>query len=458
MNLATLRHFFNQPTPIEPLVTFRILFGGLMAIGAVRFMQKGWVERLYVEPKFFFKFYNFEWIQPLSAEGMYILYSTIALSAALVMLGLFYRIAIIVFFLSFAYTELIDVTNYLNHYYLVCLLALILCFLPAHRAFSLDILRNKNWKCSHIPAFCIYLLLFQVGLVYFFAGWAKLNTDWLFRAMPLAIWLPTKADFPVLGNLFAQPLTAHLFSWFGAIYDLTIPFFLLNTYTRPFAYVAVIAFHVLTKMLFNIGLFPWIMILSTLIFFSPAFHQRLLGKLGYRTLDQKVNYQFPTLAKRLLLLPLLIYVVFQVCFPLRYLCYPDQVQWTEQGYRFAWRVMLVEKNGQATFKVKDTASNRQSEVINSHYLTPYQEKQMSIQPDLMLQFAHHLAQEYQTKYNFVAPIVTVDCQVALNGRVSQTLIDPNVDLAKQRDGWLPKNWILTSNHLDGSPKDRLPNQ
>ncbi|NJL75835.1 MAG: HTTM domain-containing protein [Saprospiraceae bacterium] len=173
MNLATLRQFFNQPTPIEPLVTFRILFGGLMATGAVRFMQKGWVERLYEEPKFFFKFYNFEWIQPLSAEGMYILYSTIALSAALVMLGLFYRIAIVIFFLSFTYTELIDVTNYLNHYYLVCLLALLLCFLPAHRAFSLDVWRNKSWKCSHIPAFCIYLLLFQVGLVYFFCGLGK---------------------------------------------------------------------------------------------------------------------------------------------------------------------------------------------------------------------------------------------------------------------------------------------
>ncbi|NJL75836.1 MAG: HTTM domain-containing protein [Saprospiraceae bacterium] len=96
--------------------------------------------------------------------------------------------------------------------------------------------------------------------------------------MPLAIWLPTKADFPILGSLFAQPLTAHLFSWFGAIYDLTIPFFLLNTYTRPFAYIAVITFHVLTKMLFNIGLFPWIMIFSTLIFFSYKFSSTITGQ------------------------------------------------------------------------------------------------------------------------------------------------------------------------------------
>jgi hypothetical protein len=121
------------------------------------------------------------------------------------------------------------------------------------------------------------------------------------------------------------------------------------------------------------------------------------------------------------------------------------VEWTEQGYRFAWRVMLIEKNGSAIFTVKDAATNRVSEVINSHYLTTFQEKQMAIQPDLILQFAHHLADVYKTKYNFQSPIVTVDCQVALNGRISETLIDPNTNLAAQKDGWKQKSWILIPN-------------
>ena len=33
----------------------------------------------------------------------------------------------------------------------------------------------------------------------------------------------------------------------------------------------------------------------------------------------------------------------QVIFPLRYIFYPGELFWHEQGYRFSWRVMLMEK-------------------------------------------------------------------------------------------------------------------
>ena len=57
--------------------------------------------------------------------------------------------------------------------------------------------------------------------------------------------------------------------------------------------------------------------------------------------------------------------------------------------------MLVEKVGQATFYIEDAQTGRKTEVNNQDYLTTFQEKQMSIQPDMMLQFAHFLAKEYQ---------------------------------------------------------------
>ena len=440
-----MEKFISKAVRIEPLITFRILFGALMMVGAIRFMLSGWVERLYVEPQLFFKFYGFHWVEVFDQTGMYLLYSIIALSAAGIMLGLFYRLSAIVFFLSFSYAELTDVTNYLNHYYLVCLLALLLIFLPAHRSFSLDVWRKPEWKVSHIPAWCINILILQVTIVYFFAGFAKLNADWLFRAMPLIVWLPTKADFPVLGPLFEQAWVAYAFSWFGAFYDLTIAFFLMYRKTRPWAYLAVIAFHVLTKMLFNIGLFPMIMIFNTLIFFSPEFHERLLGWIGYKKTADTTAYTPPSFLKMALRPAFMVYFAFQLLFPLRYVLYPGNVLWTEEGYRFAWRVMLVEKVGQATFYVQDGKSERRSEVINSQYLTQYQEKQMAIQPDLILQFAHFLAQEYQEKHAFKDPIVTVASYVALNGRASQQFIDPTVNLAKETDSFAHKDWILSYN-------------
>jgi hypothetical protein len=430
------------PRRIAPLVTFRLLFGGLMATGAFRFMASGWIERLYGEPGFFFKFYGFEWVSALSITGMYWVYGIMGLSALGIMLGLFYRWSALVFWLSFTYTELIDMTNYLNHYYLVCLLGFMLIFLPAHRRFSLDVWRKPSLRVEKVPGWCIYIIMLQVGLVYFFAGLAKLNPDWLLRAMPLAMWLPTKADWPLIGPLFAQTWGAYAFSWTGALYDLTIPFLLLNRRTRPVAYLAVIVFHVLTKLLFNIGLFPFIMIFNTLIFFPAATHEKWLGKLGYGKGLPDRYLVFPKRQMSLFRTGLLFFFALQLLLPLRHLCYPGNVLWTEEGYRFAWRVMLVEKAGQATFTVRDPQTGRQSEVNNSGFLTAYQEKQMAIQPDLILQYAHHLAEVYQRQYRIPNPEVTVDCFVAINGRSSRRLIDPDLNLADIEDSLLPKSWIL----------------
>ena len=134
-----------------------------MATGAFRFMASGWIERLYAEPDFFFKFYGFEWISPLSATGMYAVYALIGLSAVGIMLGLFYRWSTLIFWLSFTYTELLDVTNYLNHYYLVVLLGFLLIFLPANRRFSLDVWRQPLLKQDFVPAWSIYAAYVTVG-------------------------------------------------------------------------------------------------------------------------------------------------------------------------------------------------------------------------------------------------------------------------------------------------------
>lgn len=477
-----------QSRSITPLVTFRVLFGGLMMIGALRFMQQGWIEELYVKPQVFFKFYGFEWVEVLSRTGMYALYSLIALSAAGIMLGWYYRLATLLFFLGFSYSELIDSTNYLNHYYLVCLLGFLLIFIPANRAYSLDVWSNRVKHLKQVPAWTINSIILQISIVYCFAGLAKLNSDWIFNAMPLAVWLPTKADWPLMGALFSQNLTAYASSWAGAFYDLTIPFFLLHPKTRPFAYAAVIVFHVLTKMLFNIGLFPFIMIFNTLIFFSGKWHDRVwvsiynlweqvkTVSLGSLALEVR-NFQltdaaavkveqpastFPTprgttLTSEALILPahwklklitfsLGAYFLIQLALPFRYLAYPGHLLWTEEGYRFSWRVMLVEKVGQATFYVEDKKTGRRSEINNKDYLTTFQEKQMSIQADMILQFAHYLAQEYQEKHGISDPKITVDSYVALNGRRSQRFIDPSIDLATLEDSWAPKTWVIPFKH------------
>ncbi len=436
----------RETKSIAPLITFRILFGGLMLFGALRFMYYGWIERLYLAPNFFFKYYGFEWVAPLSEFGIYTLFVLIAVSAFCIMIGLFYRIATIIFFLTFSYSELIDATNYLNHYYLVALLAFLLIFIPAHRAFSIDTLIFPRIRASQVPAWTINILIFQLTIVYTFAGIAKINYDWLFRAMPLAIWLPERANTPILGYFFQFEWVAYAFCWFGAFYDLTIAYFLMYRPTRKFAYVAVVIFHVLTKLLFNIGLFPVIMMTSTLIFFSGDAHERFWKRWmvdgGRRTNASLDDRRQITDSKRLLKIGLVLYISIQILLPFHHLLYKGNVLWTEEGYRLSWRVMVLEKTGNALFKIKDGATNRKSEITNSDYLTLFQEKQMSIQPDFIVQFAHFLKKEYEEKHGFVHPIITAEVHVAINGRPSRRLIDNTVNLAEIPFSLKKRNWVI----------------
>src|SRR5690606_28811376 len=155
--------------------------------------------------------------QPLGETGMYLLFATMAVSAVLIMLGLFYRVAAIVFFVAFTYTELIDKTYYLNHYYFISLVSLLMVFLPAHRYFSLDVLRKPALAKSEVPRWSVGVVRFQLALVYIFAWIAKLDYAWLFEAMPLKIWLQGQTDLPVIGPLFDLPWMPFVFSWFGAV-------------------------------------------------------------------------------------------------------------------------------------------------------------------------------------------------------------------------------------------------
>lgn len=431
---------------IAPLVTFRILFGVVMLASIVRFWLNGWIDLQYIQPDFHFKYFGFHWIPEPSTEGYYVLFGIMALSALGIALGAFYRLNALVFFLVFSHIELIDASYYLNHYYFISIVALILVFLPAHRAFSLDVKSGNVARLTHVSALNINILKFQLGLVYVFAGIAKLNADWLLEAMPLKIWLPAQDAMPLIGQLFAYEWTAYAMSWGGAFYDLFIVFFLLWAPTRKLAYAAVVVFHLLTWFLFQIGMFPFIMMGATLIFFSGDFHVKLLSLLGYSSKGRVMEHASLLLRKPAISL-VMGFAVFQFLFPLRYLVYDGNPFWHEQGYRFGWRVMLAEKAGYASFMLKD-AKGRTMEIDNSEFLTPVQEKMMSTQPDFMIQYAKMLKQHFATQ-GLEDVSVHADVYVTLNGRSSQRFIDPAVDLASLEDSWKQKNWILPLNQQKG---------
>ncbi|MFD2163891.1 HTTM domain-containing protein [Paradesertivirga mongoliensis] len=437
-----MKKYLEQPVHIAPLALFRIMFGAVMFISVLRFWLMGWIAELYINPSFHFTFYGFEFIRPLGIYT-YLIFLICALSALGLMLGLKYRISAILFFLSFSYIELMDKAYYLNHYYFIAIVGFLLIWLPAGNFCSLDTRFNYTKTYTHVPRWCVGSIRFMLCLVYFYAGLAKLNTDWLVHALPLKIWLPSKYDLPLIGGLVDEIWMAYLFSWFGALYDLTIWIFLLYKKTRKFAFPVVIIFHVCTSIFFPaIGMFPYIMIIGSLIFFDEKMALNLL-----KWFDKKKETQSILLEKKLATLSYILipFFLFQVLFPLRFLLYPGKLFWTEQGYRFSWRVMLMEKAGIATFTVKDLKSSQQRIINNGNYLNATQEKQMSFQPDMIVQFANFLGNEFK-KQGFQEPAVFVECYATLNARSNQLLIDPKVDLYGKEDGFKHKGWITQFNH------------
>lgn len=439
----SLESLLSARVDIAWLTAFRALFGLLMAISAARFLVYGWVDRLFVEPTFRFHYYGFDWVEPLPAPFLHWLFYALVGAGLFVSLGLLYRWSALFLALGLTYFQLLDVSNYLNHYYLAALLAWFLVFLPAARRYSVDSWLRGRKGDPTVSVVSLYLLRFQIGIVYFCAGLAKAQSDWLLHAQPLRIWLSAKSDLPLLGPLLAVEPTALIFSWVGFLFDTTVPLFLLNKRTRPFAFAVVIIFHSMTRLLFPIGMFPFIMVLSALVFFSPSWPRHLFQKLGLnpgvlQVQDAPIADSKRRLPSSVLALATVLIVV-QLIVPARSLFYPGNVLWHEQGMRLSWRVMVRAKGGNTVFRVERHGQKQVQYVSPRQYLTGLQESEMSSQPDLILQLAHHIARQLDD----VGPVaVYAESRVALNGRRSALLIDPNVDLTQVRDGWAPAHYIL----------------
>lgn len=454
--LTRLGRWLQEPAGAAPLVVFRIGFGLLMSCAALRFLSKGWVRTQFIEPTLHFRYFLFEWIPKLPGEWLYLVFGVQIASAVMIALGWRYRVATIAFFLSFSYVELLDQATYLNHYYFISLVAFLLIFLPLGRWGSRDG-RARRLGSAPPPRWIALVLKTQIAIVYFFAGVAKLNPDWLLRAEPLGIWLSARSGLPLVGAFFDQPWFAYLASWGGAVFDLAIPALLLWRASRPWAYLAVVGFHLTTAVLFPIGVFPWVMIASTLIFFDEEDYRRLGRRLattrsrlvrgrpratrqgGEEPPQPAIHARLPIGLGRGLVLGA--FFAFQVLLPLRHWAYPGDVLWTEEGFRFSWRVMLVEKTGAAFFRVTDPETNRSWEAFPGDYLTPQQERQLAFQPDMILDFAHHLRDTLQEE-GVRNPEIRARVYVSLNGERSRLLIDPTVDLAKAPRSLAPKGWVL----------------
>jgi hypothetical protein len=256
-------------------------------------------------------------------------------------------------------------------------------------------------------------------MVYFFAGLAKLNGDWLVRGEPLATWLPARSEMWLIGPLLTLPVTAFALAWGGALFDLTIVGWLSWRRTRPYAYAIVVAFHTATWLLFPmIGVFPLLMSIAALVFFEPDWPKRVLG---WKKAPERPSAARPH--SRAVRAAAAAYLALMLVLPLRHYLIPGDVKLTGEGYLGSWQVMLSEKSASTDFLVTDVATGDQWRVPAPDQLTPRQQMVMATDPVMLRQAAQLVADQIGEVQ--VSAVVTM----SFNGRRSAAASDPTTVLA-----------------------------
>ena len=490
---ARLQKSLYRPIDPSSLVLFRVAFGALVVWEMIRFFDRGWIERHYQEPELLFKYWLFGWVDPLPGVWLAVVFAAVGVAGLLVAVGAFYRVSATVVFLGLWYIFLLDKARYLNHWYLLILVAFLLVFMPAGKAYSLDANRKGDFTgVATIPTWPVWLLRFQVGVVYFFGGLAKINADWL-RGEPIATWLAAQDDLPIIGSWLANRTVGVTLGYAALVFDLVVVFLLLNRRTRPFAFIGVIGFHLLNDSLFTIGVFPWFAIAATTIFFDPDWPKQIradlraentrgtafiVGFLGGAVLGawypptfvlvkpavmavacglaahQLVPAKEPRPAvdetavanggSRLAVSLMAVWVAIQLILPLRHFVVPGNVHWTEEGHRYAWHMKLRDKDGFAEFVVVNPDTGETIFIDPDEHLSSRQASRAAAIPDIAVQFANYLEDVYAAGTDADLEVY-VDGLVDLNGREPQPLFDPNADLTRVRIPSFGADWLVPLN-------------
>lgn len=433
---AFISRIEHKTIDAAPLAVFRIAFGFLLGAETGGAILTGWVRRAVVEPKFTFTFIGFEWLRVFNGPLMYGWFGLMALLGIAVMLGWRYRWSLGAFTLLWTGSYLMQKTHYNNHYYLLILLCLLMVLIPANAQASLDGRRNPRLGAQPVPAWTRDILILLLGLVYTFAAIAKVQADWM-TGHNVALWFSAKKNYPLIGELLQASWMPALISWGGFLFDLLIVPLLLWKPTRWFAVGISLVFHLFNSAVFQIGIFPYLMLGAMVLFFpSEQVRRRFFPK---KEIQSKVTLK-PSFRKWLL--PLAIFSLFQTVFPFRHHLIKGDVNWTEEGHRMSWRMMLRYKRSKGKVWAVWPGSEGEKKYINHReHLSKYQARKLFSHPDFAWQYAQWL--KATLEQDGQSPEIYFESSVSLNGHTYQPLIDPKADMASVRWNYFWRNeWVL----------------
>lgn len=424
-----------------PLVLFRIFFGIVFIFESFGAIATGWVKSNLVEPKTNFTFIGFEFLLNLMGNYMYVHFVVMGLFSIGVALGYKYRFSIIALTIMWASVYFMQKTSYNNHYYLMLLIAGMLCFLPANRYASIDVKNNPKLKKNYMPQWISWAFIIQISVVYVFATLAKFYPDWLNGTVTSNMFASIQGP-EFLTNILHDH-TFHLFiAYSGILFDGLIVPALLFKRTRKIAVVLSLIFHIFNSIALQIGVFPYFALTFCMFFFPADDIRKIFFKRKEPLGIETPAYDFE--AKKTALYLFIPYLIIQVLLPIRHWFIKGDVLWTEEGHRLSWRMMLRSRSGVTTFRVIDKKNNEILNFAVGDFLTPKQNSRLNT-PDMIWQ----MAQKIKTYYKFQGKDVAVYAKssyVSINSKENNVLIDPKVDLANEKwNHFKHHDWILDEN-------------
>jgi vitamin K-dependent gamma-carboxylase len=277
--LATFKANLFQPVDALPLGVFRFLFGFLLCIEFFVVSRETFPAD-YIKLQFHFTYPLFDVLalKPLSEPSLWLIFHILRISTLGIMLGLLTRPCLIVFTSAFGYFFFMESSVYTNHYYLIFLLSLVMCFGHPGSAFSLDSLISKKSRRREVDNWEVFLLRFQICVVFFFGALAKMNADWLIHATPL--YLNTIRHFSFLGYPLHEKWLAVVLSWAGMLTDLGLGILLAMNRWPKLAFMGLSLFNGMNVYLFGLGIktFPYLMVSSYILFLPTPIVREFIAR------------------------------------------------------------------------------------------------------------------------------------------------------------------------------------
>ncbi len=101
-----------------------------------------------------------------------------------------------------------------------------------------------------------------------------------------------------------------------------------------------------------------------------------------------------------------------------------------------------DKKAHAQIILRDPATGKEWRLRPRRYLMPHQARKVGSRPEMVLQFAHYLADVWAKEKNIEGVGVRAWVCVSLNGRKPALLIDPHRDLARIEHSVRHADWVL----------------